>query len=80
MGDNSIELRETLALQLAEVEMLASMYANDGELAMDDPTAVPDIQSFIDGNSEYSQLNSRIRFTLKLHVGDASKVRLTAGQ
>ena len=74
MDDSAIDIRETLSLQLAEVEMLHSMFANDGEFVLDDPTAVPDIQSLVDGVIERNLLHSRIRFTVKLLIGDTDQV------
>ena len=74
MDEGSIDIRETLSLQLAEVEMLQSMFATDGEFVLDDQTAVPDIRSLVDGATEQSQLHSRIRFTLKLLIGDIDQV------
>ena len=66
---------EMLGLQLAEFEMLMSMYSNVNELQCDDPAAIVDIQNVVDGTTKYDQLKSRIRFTLKICTDDAVSLR-----
>lgn len=57
---------ENFELQLAEVEMLTSMYPNHGEFSLHDPGAVVQIRDFLSGNLEYEDVGARIGFTLKV--------------
>jgi len=59
---------DTLAMQLAELEMLVSMFSKAGELVFDDPSALIDLRSLVDGQllQEDEALRQRICFTLNL--------------
>ena len=66
-GDGeSPDLREMLELQLAEVEMLESMFANPGEFTRDSNTVLEQLQAFVDGTISYDCLESRVGFTVKI--------------
>ena len=70
VGVDTERLKELLELQLSEVEMLQSMFCNAGEFELDDPTSVPEIQSFMDGIIQYEYLQSSIGFTVKITLDD----------
>ena len=61
-----VDVTETLQLQLAEIEMLESMFPNTGELRLDDTMAAINIQAFLDGKMKYDYLHTRFGFTLKI--------------
>lgn len=65
--DENVDLREMLELQLAEVEMLNSMYPDENEFKLEEPIAVRNIQNFLNGKIKYEYLYSRIGFTVYLH-------------
>ncbi|XP_014787219.1 RWD domain-containing protein 2B [Octopus bimaculoides] len=65
--DENVDIREMLELQLAEVEMLNSMYPDENEFKLEEPIAVRNIQSFLNGKIKYEYLYSRIGFTVYLH-------------
>ncbi|KAL5011312.1 hypothetical protein ScPMuIL_009863 [Solemya velum] len=58
---------KTLDLQLSEVDMLISMFPDQEEFKLDDPCAVAEVKSYVEGNMSYDELQSRIGFTLNLH-------------
>lgn len=58
---------ENISLQLAEVDMLQSMFPNE-EFQLDDPTSVPTLQACIDGEANIAKVDSRIGFSLKLET------------
>lgn len=62
--NSKMEKVQSLELQLAEVEMLQSMFPN--EMAIDDPAALSEIQNFVEGKLSYDFLNSRVGITLHL--------------
>ncbi|CAG5123247.1 unnamed protein product [Candidula unifasciata] len=64
---------EGLELQLAEVDMLTSMYANPGELILDDPTALELIRAVVSGNLALEELESRLGFIIKVCVENDGK-------
>ena len=64
----SVDVVETLSLQLSEVEMLSSMFPDGREFTLDDPGGVAEIQGFVDGQIDADSLQSRIGFTVKLTV------------
>ena len=68
--ESGVDIYEMLSLQLAEVEMLQSMFPQTGELVLDDPLAVDAMQTFLDEKRSYDSLNERISFTLNIEVGD----------
>ena len=63
------EMYDLLSLQLAEVEMIQSMFPNPGELEFDDGHAVDAIRSFVEKKNNNRVLRERIGFTLNLNVG-----------
>lgn len=71
-------MRETLELQLAEVEMLESMFSNPGEFTQDSLEALPEVRAFVDGTLSYECLDSRVGFTIKISTSEslASEVEL----
>ncbi|GFO18266.1 RWD domain-containing protein 2b [Plakobranchus ocellatus] len=64
---------EAFELQLSEVEMLQSMYANPGEFVLDDPTSLEQIQAVLAGHVSLENLYTRIGFTVKIAVENDSK-------
>jgi hypothetical protein len=66
-ADNT-DVREMLELQLAEVEMLESMFSNPGEFVLDSKTALEELRAFVDGVINYDTLQTRIGFTIRLNV------------
>ena len=69
-----MDVKSMLDLQLAEVEMLTSMYSNPGELVLDDEEAVNMVSMLVNDEITYDLLESRIGFTLKLLL---NKVRMS---
>ncbi|XP_067661573.1 RWD domain-containing protein 2B-like [Haliotis asinina] len=64
---SSVDLKETLELQLSEVEMLQSMFPNPGEFKMEDgPESLEEIQAFLDNKMRAEFLESRIGFIVKI--------------
>lgn len=64
------ELSEMLSLQLTEFEMLTSMFPNDGELVLDDPASIIEIQDFTNGTSD--NVPSRLDFVVNLKFDKVS--------
>ncbi len=62
------EIKDTLQLQLSEVEMLGSMFSNPGEFVLEDPACLENVQNFIDGSVSYDTVKCRIGFTVQLKV------------
>lgn len=69
-GEAKIDVSEMLQLQLSEYEMLQSMFPGVNELKIDDVNALIQIKSFVEGNSRYEYLHSRLGFTVKIAVED----------
>lgn len=63
----SCDVAAMLELQVSEVEMLTSMFPDKTEFSLDDPTAVKNIQSFLDGHIKYEYLHKRIGFSLRVN-------------
>ena len=61
---------EMLQLQLSEYEMLQSMFPGDNELKIDDGASLIHIKSFVDGDSKYEYLHSRLGFSLNIASED----------
>lgn len=74
--EESINVKDMLELQMAEVEMLMSMYPDPNELKIEDPLALPLIRSFLDGNIKYEYLYSRVGFTAYLYPKPECKIEL----
>lgn len=68
--ETSPQLQEMLELQLSEVEMLSSMFPGADEFTLDDPGAVAVVQSYVDNKITYSELNSRISFTIRVSLNE----------
>ena len=49
-------INESLLLQLTELEMLSSMYSNEGEFRITDPGVVSEIQDILSGKIEKSEV------------------------
>ncbi|KAK6168476.1 hypothetical protein SNE40_021000 [Patella caerulea] len=64
-GSETVNIKEMLNLQVAEVEMLKSMYPQKGEFVLDDEYAVREIQAFVDGDLDCEPEN-RIGFTVNI--------------
>lgn len=73
-NEEDINVKEMLQLQLSEVEMLSSMFANPGEFVLEDPMCLAEIQEFVDGSSSYDKVHSRVGFTIKVKSSDERKV------
>ncbi|CAN8006042.1 unnamed protein product [Ixodes hexagonus] len=58
------ELKENFSLQLAEIEMLASMYPGSDEFKLLTPTAVSEFQDFIDGQT--GSVQTSLDFSFKI--------------
>ncbi|KAL3878371.1 hypothetical protein ACJMK2_030730 [Sinanodonta woodiana] len=71
-----VDIKQMLELQVSEVEMLASMFPNPGELTMDEHTALTNIRNFLAGRIKYEYLHSRVGFTVKI-VSEDSKLGRT---
>ena len=71
---SEVNVQEMLQLQLSEVEMLSSMFANPGEFVIEDPMCLAEIQEFVDGSTSCGKVSSRIGFTLKVKSSDDRKV------
>ncbi|ESO88493.1 hypothetical protein LOTGIDRAFT_165633 [Lottia gigantea] len=64
--EEEIDIKEMLELQLAEVEMLKSMFPQKGEFVLDDEYAVREIQAYVDGDILLDSPESRIGFTVHI--------------
>ncbi|XP_005090780.1 RWD domain-containing protein 2B [Aplysia californica] len=70
---SSSKCLEGLELQLAEVDMLTSMYPNPGEFELDDPVAVELVRAVVNRNLELESLDTRIGFTIKVSCEEKNK-------
>lgn len=72
-SDNMDVIVEQLRLQLSEVDMLQSMFPNDGEFQLDDPSVVADVTDYVDGGAAQpgKELPARVDFTVQLHISDS---------
>jgi hypothetical protein len=66
------EVVQNLELQLSELEMLNSMFPNDGELELADPGVISDIQDYLQGKLDISEL-SKLQYTVNLNVQGVRK-------
>ncbi|XP_059141830.1 RWD domain-containing protein 2A-like [Physella acuta] len=64
---------EGLELQLAEVEMLTSMYPSPGEFVLDDPTTLEVVKAVVSGDLELEDLENRLGFMVKISVQNENK-------
>jgi len=71
MEENVEKISYNLEMQLSELEMLNSMFPNDGELKLSDPGAISDIQDFLAGKCSSTDLTT-LSFTI--HLTSASEV------
>ena len=58
---------QNLELQLSELEMLNSMFPNDGELELADPGVISDIQDFLQGKLDRREL-SKLQYSINLNT------------
>merc|ERR1712071_356048 len=66
------DVHESLQLQLSELEMLISMFPNEGDLCVTDPGVVSEIQDFLSGKFELSDVQ-KLEYTIHLNLnGSAS--------
>jgi len=72
MSESKICL-EGLELQLAEVDMLMSMYPNPGEFVLDDPEALEYLRSVVSGELEVETLESRLGFSVTVSCQEDDK-------
>ena len=68
--ESEVDIFDMLTLQLAEVEMLQSMFPQSQEFVLDDPLVLDVLQTFVDEKKPYEWLNGGISFTLHLNIGD----------
>ena len=64
---NAVE-RNRIEMQLAELELLMSMYPNKGELEFDDASELADLRAALDSGSEMVHVGGGIGFTLRLTI------------
>ncbi|XP_070553664.1 RWD domain-containing protein 2B-like [Ptychodera flava] len=69
MGDSRSLDSSLLELQLSEMEMLQSMFPQDGEFEVDDPITLTDVKDYVDGKTEEVPL--QISFALKISTEEA---------
>ncbi|XP_050996566.1 RWD domain-containing protein 2A [Acomys russatus] len=65
-GDMSASIKESLQLQLLEMEMLVSMFPNQGELKLEDVNALRNIKRYLEGTRE--ALPPNIEFVISLQI------------
>lgn len=68
---SEVNILEMLELQLSELEMLQSMFPREGEITLDDATALIKIQAYVKGQIKYEYLHSRLGFTIKITPEDS---------
>ena len=61
------DVHESLQLQLSELEMLISMFPNEGDLCVTDPGVVSEIQDFLSGKFELSDVQ-KLEYTIHLDL------------
>ena len=59
-------IKNMLALQLTEVEMLQSMYPNAGELSLDSVNVLDSVRSYVTNTKEGKLVPDRLGFSLYL--------------
>ncbi|XP_043219175.1 RWD domain-containing protein 2B-like isoform X2 [Amphibalanus amphitrite] len=69
------ELAETCQLQLTELEMLAAMFPQPGELKVIDPAAVAEMTEFVEGSLHDPP--ARLDYTIAFQTGDQGKLELS---
>lgn len=62
----SASMKECLQLQLLEMEMLFSMFPNQGEVKLEDVNALTNIKRYLDGIRE--ALPPKIEFVITLQI------------
>lgn len=65
--DSNDSLAQNVELQLSELEMLNSMFPNQGELELVDPGVITDLQDFLLGKLEREKL-SKLEYTINLDI------------
>lgn len=66
--DSKKHVLQNLELQLSELEMLSSMFPNDSEFQIIDPGVVSDMQDFIAGKINLSEV-PKLEFLLTQEIG-----------
>ena len=61
------DVHESLQLQLSELEMLISMFPNEGDLCVTDPGVVSEIQDFLSAKFELSDVQ-KLEYTIHLDL------------
>lgn len=74
--NHSLTIAECLELQLQEIEMLQSMFANPGEFNMFDETMIDNVQSFINSAHCRDSLPSHLDFTINISVENDIKLSI----
>ncbi|XP_076468323.1 RWD domain-containing protein 2A-like [Babylonia areolata] len=74
--EDSTDVSEMLQLQLAEVEMLESMFANPGEFTLDNQSVLDELRAFVEGTIDYDVLESRVGFTIKMMTTSSPSYQL----
>lgn len=63
---------QNLELQLSELELLTSMFPDENELKIVDPGVVSDIQDFISGNIDITEL-PKLEYLLTQNIGKVKR-------
>ena len=66
------EVAQNLELQLSELEMLNSMFPNNGELELADPGVISDIQDYLQEKLDIFEV-SKLQYTVNLNVQGVRK-------
>lgn len=74
--DHSLSIVECLELQLQEIELLQSMFANPGEFNMFDDSMVENAQTYIGDEKTRYNPPSHLDFTINLTVEDSLKLSI----
>lgn len=70
--DSKSDVEKNIELQLSELEMLNSMFPNEGEVEMTDPGAISDLHDFLSGNLERNKL-PKLEYVINLNVEGVMK-------
>jgi len=71
------DIYESLQLQLSELEMLISMFPNEGELCLTDPAVVSEIQDFLSKTIAQNDVQ-KLEYTIHLNVQGVIFKKLSA--
>lgn len=67
----SASVKESLQLQLLEMEMLFSMFPNQGEVKLEDVNALTNIKRYLEGTRE--ALPPKIEFVITLQIEEPKR-------